>query len=94
MNARPDLEIEKSLAAFVTPKKRPRFRLLVEGRKARDKIRLGLAHSHDWDSRFMQPIRGTPQQIHSVLREMGAPTECHILSENDRDVAISSKRLR
>ncbi len=45
----PDLEIERSFAAFVTSQKRARFLLLLESRKGRDKIRQSLAHSPDWD---------------------------------------------
>ncbi len=83
----PDCEIEKSLAAFVVTQKRARYRLLLDSRKGRDKIRQSLAHSHDWDSRFLQPVIGKPQEIHNTLRKMGAPANCYVLSENDRDDA-------
>jgi len=68
----PDLKIEKSLvAAFVVPRKRSRHKSLLDSRKGRDKLRRSLAHSPDWDPRFMRK----------------KPPDCYVLSENDRDDA-------
>jgi hypothetical protein len=85
----PDIELEKSLvAAFVIPRKRSRHDSLLDTRKGSDKFRRSLAHSPDWDPRFICQIENQkPQAIHEVLRKMGAPRDCYVLSENDRDDA-------
>ena len=82
----PDTELEKSLvAAFVIPQKRSRYNSLLETGKGRDKVRRSLAHSPDWDPRFIRQIENqNPRAIQEVLRKMGAPRDCYVLSENDR----------
>jgi len=81
-----DIEIEKSLvAAFVTPRKRDRYRALLESRKGRDRFRRSLAHFSDWDPRFASKIHAAnPSELHALLRRVGAPTDCYVLSEDDR----------
>jgi hypothetical protein len=85
----PDIEIEKRLvAAFVIPQKRSRYNSLLGSRKGRDKLRRSLAHSPDWDPRFVRQIENQkPHAIYQALRNMGAPRDCYVLSENDRDDA-------
>ena len=68
--------------------KRDRYNALLESRKGRDKLRRSLAHSSDWDPRFLHPIENQgAQAIHQALRKLGAPGDCYVLSENDRDDA-------
>ena len=88
----PDAEIENSLVtAFVIPRKRDRYRALLTSGKGRDKLRLGLAHFADWDSRFASQIRvSSSAEIYRILRGMGAPSDGYVLSENGR---IDGKRM-
>src|SRR5262245_62041045 len=72
--------------AFFQRSRRGRYlALLASGSQGRTKFRRALAHLRDLDDRFVRPIPSGPleQTVLKVLRELGAPETCYVLSERD-----------
>jgi hypothetical protein len=79
-------EREKELLrTFAIPSKRHRYIELLGSRKVREKVRLSLDHFGDLDPgrcNKVPPQDQTPARIATLLRALGAPATCYILSSN------------
>jgi hypothetical protein len=72
--------------AFFDRSRKPRYLALAEtGSKGREKLRRSLPHLRDLDARFVRTIPSHAQDSASILnmlRELGAPSSCYVISEN------------
>jgi len=73
---------EATLRAFVALSKRDRLLTLLGSPKRRRKALEALNHFDDWDERFAQPVKSSAD-ILALLRQAGAPAECHVISDDD-----------
>lgn len=72
--------------AFTVPSKRERYSVLLRTRKGRMKVRLSLDHFGDLDLRYCTKVPATertPSRISALLRRLGAPDSCYVLSSNE-----------
>ena len=72
------------ISAFVLPSRRERYLGLVETTKGRAKFIDALSHFNEFDPRFKREIapgQQTPAGIESLLRKLGAPDSCWVISE-------------
>ena len=81
------MSVEESLvSAFVVPERRRRYLGLLESKRGRDKFRGELAHFRHFDPRFITTIparQQTPNDVAAILRKLGAPNVCFVISEAD-----------
>lgn len=73
--------------SFVVPAKRQRYGELLDKKRGREKIRLSLDHFKDLDSRFCRKVpvgAQTPDGIFKVLKGLGAPLVCWVMSSDDK----------
>jgi hypothetical protein len=75
--------------AFIVSEKRDRLKELLSKGKRRMKMLQDLAHFHHFDHRWYKPVTHT-ENLESVLRQKGAPSICHVISE---DAGIDGKTL-
>jgi len=71
---------------FILPQRRDRYLGFLAVPKHRKKITRGLAHFKHLDPgcvRSIPPSQHSPENIWKLLRSMGAPGLCWVLSEND-----------
>ena len=71
--------------AFIVEAKRERFTSLLANPGKRGKITRLLAHLQDLDPTLMKRVPNGQQSasgIEKVLRSLGAPTLCHVVSES------------
>ena len=73
---------EATIRAFVNSTKRDRLLTLLGNPKRRRKVLDALNHFDDWDERFAQPVKSSAD-ILALLRQAGAPAECHVISDDD-----------
>ncbi len=77
---------EKALfQAFAVPSKRHRYNELLDTKRGRDKICFSLDHFKDLDPRFckkVQPAEHNPADILQILRSLGAPSVCYVMSSD------------
>ena len=74
---------EAELAKLIVPAKRSRFSEMLKSKKKRRKLVDSLYHYRDLDRRFIVPIpknNHTAKDIGNILRKLGAPETCHIIS--------------
>jgi hypothetical protein len=72
---------EATLRTFVVAAKRDRLLALFGSSKRRRQARDALNHFADWDRRFAQPVDSSADVL-ALLRETGAPSECHVMSDS------------
>jgi hypothetical protein len=81
------VSVEKALfEAFIVPNKKRRYVELIDTKRGREKVRLGLDHFGDLDSRFCQRIKPSEQHLQNILqrlKSLGAPSTCYMLSSCD-----------
>jgi hypothetical protein len=92
------IEIERcTLEAFVTPHRRHRYVALLETKRGRRELRTLLAHSGDFDSRFLRPVprkTTTVEELFALLQRRGALATCHVMAElDDLDGRTTDLRL-
>jgi hypothetical protein len=78
-----DQHEEKLFQAFVVSTKQRRYVELLTTKRGRDKIRFTLDHFDDLDPRYRKDIptsEQTPSGILKILKSLGAPSLCHIIS--------------
>jgi len=71
--------------SFVAPEKRHRYTELLSTARGQKKLRLGLDHFKDLDSRFWNRVPSAQQhaaEILRVLKVLGAPEMCYVMSSN------------
>jgi len=76
---------EATFRAFVVPKKRERYGELLRTKRGRERIRLSLDHFKDLDPTVCQKIAPGRQfvpDILAMLKSLGAPSGCHVISSN------------
>lgn len=84
------------VSAFVISSRRSRYLSILESKQGRNKFRAKLAHFHDFDPRFIRhipPIRQNSKDIEAMLRSLGAPNKCFVISEAD-EIDASEADLR
>jgi hypothetical protein len=82
-----------TIAAFVVKQKRDRYIEKISSAKKRAEFLKSLAHSADFDPRYIVQIAPSSQHafnIMSVLRSKGAPPTCQLISE---DSSLDTMRL-
>lgn len=86
---------EKFINAFIRPEKRERYRWMLSKAKKRNYFLGRLAHNLDYIEKYATQIPNNMQsvsQITSLLKNKGAPENCHIISENSnidgKDIAL------
>ncbi len=72
---------EATLRAFVLVPRRQRMLALFGSARHRKKARQELNHFVGWDPRWAQVVRSSSSVL-SILREAGAPSECHLMADN------------
>ena len=85
---------ESLIRTFVAPERQSRLLALLSNPKRRRKLTGGLAHFHALDPRCVveiPPQQQSAQGIEALLRQYGAPTVCHVLSEAS---AIDGREMR
>lgn len=86
---------ESEILKFVLQPKRRRLAEQIANPKRRAKALQCLAHLHDLDPRFAKripPSQQTPAGIITLLQDRGAPSDCHVISE-DPDIDGTSMPL-
>jgi hypothetical protein len=76
---------EALIRSFILPSRRDRYFHLMANRKARQKLRLVLAHCKDIVLKYaykLPPKEQTLHQIEVCLKKVGAPSICYAISEN------------
>jgi hypothetical protein len=80
------IDPEKSLfESFTLPRRKRRYLELLGTKGGRDKIRSSLDHFKDLNPRYARPVRpqeSNPERIFSLLRSLGAPDSCHLMSSS------------
>jgi hypothetical protein len=69
--------------AFIVPTKRARLTGFLRNPRLRPKFLANLYHFGDLDARFLIEIAPSDQNVDTIatlLRERGAPSQCHIIS--------------
>jgi hypothetical protein len=87
---------EALIRAFVEPSMRARLVGFLSSPTERPRLRAELTHARYLDRRFAQTISDahrTPAEIEDLLRTMGAPETCELVSE-DEDLDGLELRLR
>lgn len=72
--------------AFVIPSKEQRYTELLSTPRGLKKIRLSLDHFKDLNPRFcrrLRPVDDSREQILKLLRRLGAPDMCRVMSSDD-----------
>ncbi|HSH58785.1 MAG TPA: hypothetical protein VK988_03915 [Acidimicrobiales bacterium] len=85
MDADPE---QATVRAFVIPERRDRWLQGLRSRKQRTKITDRLPHCDDFEPRHMHRVpkgEQTPSGVFTELTRRGAPSVCHIISE-DNDI--------
>jgi hypothetical protein len=75
--------------AFIVSEKRERLKEMLSQSKRRKKMLQDLAHFQHFDRRWYKPVIQTAN-IESQLRQKGAPSNCHAISE---DARIDGKKI-
>ncbi len=78
---------EQFARSFITQEKRDRYLSMLDSKRGRKKLRDGLYHCRDLDSRFAHLIPSGQQyteHIERVLKSKGAPEKCYVLSADDK----------
>lgn len=78
---------EQLMKRFIVPAKRNRYRELLSSERGRQKIIKNLDHFRDLDERYIQSLPANlhqPKWIENLLKEKGAPPECHVMSSNNK----------
>ena len=73
------------IKSFVSRERRERYLALLESQGGRKRIRSKLPHFRDFDPRVTIPIAPSSQTLHEIyrlLKERGAPENCHIWSSS------------
>ena len=71
---------------FIVPAKRKRYHELLSSERGRRKLIRNLDHFKDLDERYIQSLPAKlhqPKLIEDLLKQKGAPSECHVMSSND-----------
>jgi hypothetical protein len=87
MDRKSGVSIEKAMfEAFIVPNKKRRYVELLDTKRGRDKIRVGLDHFGDLDPRFCRRMQAGEQflpNILQVLKSLDAPQVCYVMSSAD-----------
>ena len=78
---------EQFAHSFITPEKRERYLSMLDSKRGRKKLRDGLYHCRDLDSRFAHLVPTGEQyseSIERVLKSKGAPDKCYLFSADDK----------
>ena len=71
---------------FIKPEKSDRYLSMLDSKRGRKKLRDGLYHCRDLDSRFAHLVPSGEQystSIGRVLKSKGAPDTCYVFSADD-----------
>lgn len=75
---------EAVVSSFFLRRRRARMIGLLRSKRGRAKALARLAHCHDLDSAYITSVdkeSQTPEAVHRLLRERGAPDSCYLVSE-------------
>ena len=78
---------EQFAHSFITPEKRDRYLSMLNSKRGRKKLRDGLYHCRDLDSRFAHLVPTGEQyseSIERVLKSKGASDKCYLFSADDK----------
>ena len=81
-----DIE-EATLRAFVRRERADRYAALLKSRKRRAKLLSELDHFYDFDGRYMRDLErdeDSPRGVYDVLRQLGAPETCYVISSGGK----------
>jgi hypothetical protein len=73
--------------AFAIPAKKQRYVELLTTKRGRDKVRVSLDHFDDLNPIFCKLVPASEQTaagILSILKGLGAPSKCHLMSSASR----------
>ncbi|MGC1105732.1 MAG: hypothetical protein WA876_04270 [Candidatus Acidiferrales bacterium] len=86
---------EQIIKAFILKPRRSRYLSLVSSRKGRAKFLQSLAHNLELNPSCTHPLaKGTqtPEQVFTLLRDIGAPAKCYVISEELDGVIIDLRK--
>lgn len=83
------LDIEEAiLRGFIRRERVDRWVALLKSKPRRNKLRGELAHRFEFDGRYMRALsreEDSVQGLYALLRELGAPEDCYLMSEGGYD---------